>query len=43
MAQQTQLAELTFWNFPVHTCAAWSAKMALVGFNVNLWKTAEVS
>jgi trehalose-6-phosphatase len=39
-AQQTELA---FWNFPVHTCAVWSAKMALEVSSVNLWKTSEVS
>jgi hypothetical protein len=36
-------AELTFWNFPVHTCGVWSAKMALEEVSVNLWKTPEVS
>jgi len=34
---------LTFWNFPVHTCALWSAKMALLEASVNLWKTLKVS
>jgi hypothetical protein len=42
-AQQTELPKMTFWNFPVHTRAVWSVKMALEVASVNLWKTAEVS
>jgi hypothetical protein len=42
-AATSQQTELAFWNFPVHTCAVWSAKMALEVGSVNLWKTSEVS